>query len=87
VGSSTHSDHVTFIDSIRVYSKSKDAFGWSEQEAAQLISQTNQLTASSKSVVSSSPPSADEQLDSEEGSDNEVGAEVRSPLPTTSLDK
>lgn len=41
VGTSAEADHVTFIDSIKVYSKTKQEFGWSEEAAAAAIQESS----------------------------------------------
>ena len=85
VGASSHVDHVTFIDSVKVYSKSKDAFGWSDEEAAQIGSQVVQQSPETRKTPSSPPQNADDQ----EGDDSSDLQEVEScnPQAATPLDR
>ena len=89
VGASTHSEHVTFVDSIKVYSKSKDAFGWSDEEASQLgpqSSQSSTATAPVPALRSTAKKSTDDNKENEDlnGGDSD---HVYSPQAVTPIDR
>lgn len=78
---------MTFVDSVKVYSKSKDAFSWSEEEAAQVNSQTEQQTlALATRKAPAAAPSSEEQ-DTEDVSESDDMEHVESAQSATPADR